>query len=50
MQLLNGAIIKQPLNWLIILLMVVLGLFIVELLLQAAGGQWDCGCGIPSNS
>lgn len=31
---LNWTLIKQPLNWIIVLLMVVLGVFILEIVLQ----------------
>jgi len=45
MQLLNPVIIKNPLNWIIFTLMVLLAVFLLEWLLKAAGGEWDCGCG-----
>lgn len=44
MQLLNPAIIKNPLNWIIFFLMILLAVFLLELLLKAGKGEWDCGC------
>lgn len=45
MQLVNPLLIKNPVNWAIVLLMVVIGVLALELLLAAAGGTWNCGCG-----
>jgi hypothetical protein len=44
MQLLNPVIIKEPLNWFILFLMVLLAVFLLELILKASNGEWDCGC------
>jgi hypothetical protein len=45
MQLVNPLIIKNPANWFIVILMVVIGTLLLELLLKANKGEWDCGCG-----
>lgn len=44
---LNWGLIKSPLNWLTILLMVVIGLFAFQEILRFAGAgttSGDCGC------
>jgi len=44
MQVLNPTLIKNPINWAIIILMVVIGVLGLELILRAASGSWNCGC------
>lgn len=44
MQIVNGAIIKNPLNWLIVILMVLIGVLGLELITSAFKGTWNCGC------
>lgn len=44
MQIVNGAIIRNPLNWLIVILMVLIGVLGLELISSAFKGTWDCGC------
>lgn len=44
---LNWGLLKSPLNWLTILLMVFIGLYALQEILRFAGagdGSGDCGC------
>lgn len=40
----NTAVIAQPLNWIIIFLMLVFSMFIIESMLALAGIKAPCGC------
>lgn len=40
----NKAIIANPINWLIVLLMLIFAIFIAEALAQLSGKKSGCGC------
>lgn len=40
----NWVLIKNPINWIIIFLMLIFAMFIVESLFQLMGNNVPCGC------
>lgn len=44
MQLINPVIAANPINWVIVLLMLIIAALSAELIARAAKGSFDCGC------